>query len=142
MTGEKSDKLYQTAMLQKQAYKRLRQCVNSVLTQKGLNVAQWFVLSALQVEGKDTPARIAERLGYDRPNLTVLLRNLEDKQFTKEEINSVDKRSKLIGITPRGRATLRRVSVETKVELRKILKDITIEELNNYISVLRKLAEI
>ena len=86
----------------------------------GANPFHYSVLAVLEEGARDTQAKIADALGYDRSWLVGLLDELEEAGFIDRKRDPEDRRRHLVSLTPAGKkrlAQLRAVSKSVESEL-------------------------
>jgi MarR family transcriptional regulator for hemolysin len=89
------------------------------LAEHGLSVREYCVLWKAD-EGERTQQEIAELAGLDKSTLVVTLDKLEAAGLVERRVSDVDRRARVVGVTPRGaglyleaRSVVDRVTVET-----------------------------
>lgn len=85
---------------------KLRLLGNTILQEAGedITVDQWGILNLLWEADGQTPVELARRADKDKPNVTRLLKILEDKQFVVRKPDPKDRRSHRIHLTEAGNA--------------------------------------
>ncbi len=85
---------------------KLRLLGNVILQEAGedITVDQWGILNLLWEADGQTPVELARRADKDKPNVTRLLKILEDKQLVARKPDPRDRRSHHIVLTDAGRA--------------------------------------
>lgn len=84
----------------------------------GLTQEQWAVLNLLWETNGITQKTLASRSLKDQPNMTRILRHLEQKGLIVRTGNSEDRRSYIISITTKGQQ-IREVTVGVALEIRR-----------------------
>jgi MarR family transcriptional regulator for hemolysin len=85
---------------------KLRLLGNTILQEAGedITVDQWGILNLLWEADGQTPVELARRADKDKPNVTRLLKILEDKHLVSREPDPNDRRSHRIHLTEAGAA--------------------------------------
>lgn len=85
---------------------KLRLFGNVLLQEAGedITVDQWGILNLLWEADGQTPVELARRADKDKPNVTRLLKILEEKQLVVRQPDPKDRRSHRILLTPAGAA--------------------------------------
>ncbi len=85
---------------------RLRLLGNTLLQEAGFDITvdQWGILNLLWEADGQTPVELARRAGKDKPNVTRLLKILEEKEFVTRHPDPQDRRSHRIKLTDAGAA--------------------------------------
>uniref|UniRef100_I2PYV3 Transcriptional regulator n=1 Tax=Desulfovibrio sp. U5L TaxID=596152 RepID=I2PYV3_9BACT len=83
---------------------RLRLLGNTLLQEAGVDITvdQWGILNLLWEADGQTPVELARRADKDKPNVTRLLKILEDKGLVSREPDPADRRSHRIRLTEAG----------------------------------------
>lgn len=83
---------------------RLRLLGNTILQEAGadITVDQWGILNLLWESDGQTPVELARRADKDKPNVTRLLKILEDKGLVGRRPDPADRRSHRIHLTEAG----------------------------------------
>jgi MarR family transcriptional regulator for hemolysin len=116
--------------------RRWRRAVDELLVPFGLTEATWLPL--LYVSRGGTPMRqkdLAEVIGIESSTLVRLIDALDRAGFIERQTDD-DRRAKIICLTPRGRAVVKRVEAATVTIRQRTLADITDEELAIAVNVL------
>lgn len=83
----------------------------------GLTQEQWAVLNLLWETNGVTQKELAVRSLKDQPNMTRILRRLEQKGLIVRKGNSEDRRSYIISITPKGQQ-MREATIDVALKIR------------------------
>jgi DNA-binding MarR family transcriptional regulator len=78
-------------------------------------------LIALEIEPGIDQRRLADAMGIDPSNASLIVDRLHSKGLIERRINGVDRRARELYLTPKGKALWRRVRVKGKVANAKIL---------------------
>lgn len=85
---------------------RLRLLGNTLLQEAGFDITvdQWGILNLLWERDGQTPVELARRADKDKPNVTRLLKILEEKGLVSRHPDTQDRRSHRIHLTEAGAA--------------------------------------
>jgi DNA-binding MarR family transcriptional regulator len=110
------------------------------LADHGLSVREYCVLWKAE-EGERTQQEIAELAGLDKSTLVVTLDKLEAAGLVERRVSDVDRRARVIGVTPRGgglymeaQRVVDRVTLET-------LRHLGAKGMQQFVQGLQRLAE-
>jgi DNA-binding MarR family transcriptional regulator len=90
----------------RQAARRVTKLYDDALAPAGLGVNQFSILARLSLVGASTIQGLARLLVMDRSTLGHLLRPLEKRGFVKLEVSEQDRRSRVVALTPAGKAVV------------------------------------
>jgi DNA-binding MarR family transcriptional regulator len=90
----------------RQAARRVTRLYDDALAPTGLGVNQYSILFRLSRAGPSTIQDLARLLVMDRSTLGHLLRPLEKRGLVKLQVSAQDARSRVIALTPAGRAAV------------------------------------
>jgi len=90
----------------RQAARRVTKLYDDALAPAGLGVNQFSILALLSLVGASTIQDLARLLVMDRSTLGHLLRPLEKRGFVKLEVSEQDRRSRVVALTPAGKAVV------------------------------------
>jgi len=121
------------------AYRNAHRKSVEMFREHGLTMSQFTVLELLYNRGEQTIQQIIDRVLSSSGNITVVVRNLEKYGLTCRRDNPEDRRSYLIGITPKGRDLMKDVFVKHMANLDEAFSKLTPEERERVIALLRKL---
>src|ERR1700691_4198305 len=86
--------------------RRVSQLYDVALAPCGLRATQWSILIYVGRAGRPTQAQLADSLALDRSALAHNLKPLERDGLVQTIANAKDKRSRLVVLTPAGRARI------------------------------------
>lgn len=104
-----------------------------------LTMPQFAVLEALQHKGELTVGALIESVLSTSGNMTVVIRNLEQRGLVCRKANPADGRSFLVGLTEKGAALIVKVFEQHIALVGESLAPITPQERDTVIQILRKL---
>jgi DNA-binding MarR family transcriptional regulator len=123
----------------RQAARRVTKLYDDALAPIGLGANQFSILARLSLVGPSTIQDLAGLLVMDRSTLGHLLRPLEKRGLVKLAISERDRRSRMVALTPAGKAVVAKGRLrwaaaqrqfestfgkEAALELRAVLKEI------------------
>lgn len=92
--------------------------VNQKLSEFGLTFPQLLIIKHLvEINSQDqkslaqTPAAIAEHLGYDRPTITGIIDRLVKQNFVSRQANPNDRRSQTITLTQKSLELIQKIDI-------------------------------
>lgn len=111
------------------------------LAQAGLNATpeQWCVISMLHATKLSTQTEVGEFLGYDKVRVARLLERLEHDKLIIRQINPLDKRVKMIALTPRGNRLYKLVEPFAEKTLEEALGGFSAVDLKQLMHLLRSI---
>lgn len=119
--------------------KKMVYFLNSHLTVFDITAEQWQVLLTLSKQNKINQKILSKAVNKDQPTLTRMLDILERKALVERHLSKEDRRSFSIHITEKGLALVKEITPFIEDIFKKILVDISQEELNIYLKVLAKI---
>jgi DNA-binding MarR family transcriptional regulator len=114
------------------AARALARRFDEVLRPLGLTNGQFSLLVSLNRPTPPTLGSVASLLAMDRTTLTAALKVLQRRKLVKVEADKEDRRSRLLTITPAGRALLAQafpVWKKTHAEIERAMKDFSADRL-------------
>lgn len=121
-----------------QVHRAYQQHLNSLL--KKLDVQQHYHILLLlnRLGGKATQKTLCTELLIEKTNMVAIIDLMLQKDYVTREIDHVDKRSKLITLTPKAIEIVDQIALSlTQIEA-DITEDLTWQELYNCLYVLKK----
>lgn len=94
----------------------------------GLSPSQTAALATLERKGPQSPSRLAELEGIQRPTATRMIARLEEAGLVSRESDLDDKRSFAVALTPEGRTLLKKLRSRKTAYLAKQLKRLDDDE--------------
>lgn len=136
---------YDVGTLQASANRALKKHGDSLLKDYGITNMQWHIIGAVLDTGR-TGARVSDLsnlLDTTMAFLTTNINLLEAKGILERIDNKQDGRSRMVKVTPAFKPKCKKIENSLRQKLRQSLYNrISPEELQTYIKVLAKLAEI
>lgn len=128
---------YITGTIQTQAYRLLRSNVYDALSQYHLTPTYWSVLGLI-IEAHDgiRASEVAKRLHVKAPLITMITRELINRDFIKSFPHQIDGRAKLLAITPAGKRFVKSVEATLNQTLNRLLDGLTNDDMITYHKVL------
>lgn len=122
---------------------KFKQYVNTIFNSHGFNLTaeQFLVMDTLWDEGVMSQQQIADTILKDKNSVTKLIDTLEKKGLVERVAGMSDKRQNLIHLTQKAveiKESITQVAIDTTDN---IIKDISREDLINFVKVLNKMAE-
>ena len=98
------------------------------IKKSGLTISQFGVLEALYSKGDLRICEIIEKILTTSGNITVVIKNLEREGFIKINPDPLDKRSKIVSITDKGKNIIEEILPEHINNINNIFSILTDEE--------------
>lgn len=136
------DKAVLTNVIFRKAQLTLDRQVASSFKDNGLTPMQFAVLDRLYSHGQQRIADLLEGLLATSGNMTLVLKNMEQKGWIVRQQCPHDKRAFLIDLTDQGRALIARVLPEHLASVRQAMSIFTDEELEQLASLLKKFKDL
>lgn len=105
----------------------------------GIGVVEWRLLSMLAVEDGITANRICQVIGLDKSAVSRSLQLLEQSAFVTSQVDSSDARRYTVSLTAEGRALHDRVLKVALERERRLLGDLSAEEVDTLVHLLGRL---
>lgn len=135
-------KTYQAGLIQSRAFRNIGVFMDERLGKYNLSLPQWLIIGALLEYSQLSMKQIADMLDVTPPFATRMCTELERKQLISRTPDDIDARSRIVKILPAGRKLADGVEEELRKDLRNLLRDISVEDLEGYLKVLRKLSQL
>jgi DNA-binding MarR family transcriptional regulator len=123
------------------ASRAMTRLYDEALSPSGIRITQLATLSALAFYGPFTVKALASALVMDRTTLTADLKPLASQGFLELE-QGVDRRTRIVAITERGRAALDRAIPLWQAIQTKIQTELGISRLGRFLEDLREVVSI
>ncbi len=112
------------------------------LASAGLTPPKWALLGVLYDGGSVSMHELAELLGVSSAFVSRLVKELAAEEFVRTDIGLQDKRIKAAAITHQGRDHVKSIELRLRKNLREYTKEVTSEDLESYLKVLRIFASL
>lgn len=100
----------QPGFLIRRAHQTATAAFSSATSDLDLTAVQFSALLAIREKPNIDATRVSEMIAFDRTTIGHVLTRLERKQLITRKDGVLDKRTKLLRLTPKGEATIREVS--------------------------------
>jgi DNA-binding MarR family transcriptional regulator len=130
---------YTAGMLQTRAYKILVEETSLVLAPLGISTTEWAMLGLLLEIGSTRPKHIAKFVGVEPPFVTVMATHLKKCGWVTEMTDAKDSRAKLLSITEKGKAFVRKTEVHVRNQMRPLVSGVSPSDLLGYLAVLESI---
>lgn len=121
----------------------LRLHIDRTLTELGADISpeQWFILFKLHNQAPLPQKALADPVLNDEPNITRLVRSLEERGYVSRGNDQQDRRQRLVSLTEKGRALMARM-LPAIIPIREtIFAGINDEEIEQLVTTLHRLEE-
>jgi DNA-binding MarR family transcriptional regulator len=128
---------YVTGTIQTRAYRLLRQQVVTVLSEYDLTPTYWAMLGVIY-ESRDgiRQTDVAKALQVKPPLVTMMARELQNRELIASVTNQFDARAKLLTTTPAGKKYIKTVEANLGRMLDNLLDGLTTADMHTYHKVL------
>lgn len=128
------------AYYQTKSHGIIRDYVERGVAHSGLSITEWRTLTAIEkTDAGVHPSYVARRLSVEIPLISVIAKKFLSRGYVSASPDPADKRAKVYTITEEGRRLLTLASRSIDLELKELFRDISEDELENYLSVLKKI---
>ncbi len=138
---EKNSSIHLQIILQR-VVKTINSKVGKDFRDKGLTVSQFSVLDVLYTKGELRICELLKTVLSTSGNMTVVIKNMEQRDWLYRNISETDKRAFIVGLTEKGKKLFESVLPEHRAEIEKTYSIITSEEKKQLIDILRKFKNI
>lgn len=108
----------------------------------GLTSVQFAALYAVRAAGELDATRLAELIAFDRATIGDVLDRMETKGWVARRGSPADRRVKLIRLTPKGAALLKRVEPAVLRVQERLLAPLAAAERERFLSLLQKVSRV
>lgn len=105
----------------------------------GVNVTEWRILSLLAIEPNITANRIVQVIGLDKGAVSRALEDMRQQRLVSIKADAGDARQRVIELTRAGRRVHDRIIVVAHERERRLLAQLSPEEVDTLIDLLRRL---
>lgn len=123
------------------AYKLMQGRITEMLSGEGLTQPQFHVLRIAAKSGGTSIREISDEMLVTPANMTGIIDRLESRGLIRRGSRKEDRRAKIIGLTPRGRALQEKVAAKYSDFIQKSLRVLTNDEQKTLSDILVKLQE-
>lgn len=138
----KAEKLYAVILDIRLCFNLLRALADEMHKDLGVNASMRAVMESLAGGNERTVPEIARSRGVSRQHIQVIVNGLTKAKLSKTRDNPDDKRTFLVSLTDRGRAEFGEMRKREAVELRRLSRVFSSDELKVTLNVLRKLSDV
>lgn len=104
----------------------------------GIGIIEWRIMAMLAVEPQISPARITQVVGIDKAGVSREMRKLEQKGYLRISDDESNLRRKMLELTPEGYALHDRVIQVALERERRLLSDLSREEVAVFLDLLAR----
>ncbi len=123
----------------KRAFNVVQHDVNTTLNEFGLRMVTWSALSVIRENSGLRQSRLADILSIERPNLVVLVDQLERSELISRDRDAEDRRAYCLNLTDAGEALYQKALVAMREHDKRMTSGLSDEERETLISMLRKI---
>ena len=138
---EKNSDIHLQIILQK-AVKSINNKIGKDFREKGITVSQFSVLDVLYTKGEMRVCELIEKAVSTSGNITVVIKNMEQKGRLYKKTCPTDKRAFLVGLTDEGKKLFETLLPEHRNEIKNTYSILSSEEKQELIKILRKFKNI
>jgi len=138
---EKNSDIHLQIILQK-AVKSINNKIGKDFREKGITVSQFSVLDVLYIKGEMRVCELIEKALSTSGNITVVIKNMEQKGWLYKKTCPTDKRAFLVGLTDEGKKLFETLLPEHRNEIKNTYSILSSEEKQELIRILRKFKNI
>ncbi len=138
---EKNSDIHLQIILQK-AIKSINNKIGKDFREKGITVSQFSVLDVLYTKGEMRVCELIEKALSTSGNITVVIKNMEQKGWLYKKSCPTDKRAFLVGLTDEGKKLFETLLPEHRNEIKNTYSILSSEEKQELIKILRKFKNI
>jgi len=102
---------------------------------------EYGTLIALEIEPGVDQRRLADAMGVDPSNASLIVDRLHSKGLIKREVNDADRRARNLYLTSKGRALWRRLNVKASIANDRVLAPLGLAERERFLDMLVRVIE-
>jgi DNA-binding MarR family transcriptional regulator len=121
--------------------RQLRDAEQPVLAAQGLTMWEYIVMSELARHHAPSQLSLANAIGYDKTRLISLLDELERRDLLSREQDPIDRRARIVRLTPAGVTHLAGVRRKIRAMERNLLRTLSQAETKTLLDVLPRLID-
>ncbi len=122
----------------KKAIKTINSKIGKDFKEKGITSSQFSVLDVLYTKGEMRICELIEKVLSTSGNMTVVIKNMEEKGWLYKKTSSADKRAFLVGLTNEGKKLFENLLPEHRKEIKNTYSILSPEEKKELIRILKK----
>ena len=138
---EKNSDIHLQIILQK-AIKSINNKIGKDFREKGITVSQFSVLDVLYTKGEMRVCELIEKALSTSGNITVVIKNMEQKGWLYKKSCPTDKRAFLVGLTDEGKKLFETLLPKHRNEIKNTYSILSSQEKQELIKILRKFKNI
>ena len=138
---EKNSDIHLQIILQK-AVKSINNKIGKDFREKGITVSQFSVLDVLYTKGEMRVCELIEKALSTSGNITVVIKNMEQKGWLYKKTCPTDKRAFLVGLTNEGKKLFETLLPEHRNKIKNTYSILSSKEKQELIKILKKFKNI
>lgn len=133
---------YRVGLLQAKAYRALKQHTGQVLSKFDISTIHWAFLGLLNDHPEGLRSNHAAlELGVEPPFITEIFSDLKNKDLVSVKSDQTDKRVKIIFLTVKGKAFVKKTEEVLREKTKKLLVGVSAKDILSYLIVLENIIE-
>ena len=138
---ERNSDIHLQIVLQR-AVKKIDGKIGKDFREKGITSSQFSVLDVLYTKGEMRICELIEKVLSTSGNMTVVVKNMEQKSLLYRKSCPKDKRAFLVGLTDEGKKLFENLLPEHRKEIEETYEILSDEERRELIRILKKFKDI
>ncbi len=131
---------YGGTALQLIANKKLQSRIKVILEEYELNLTQWLIISRLnEIRSGLRTTDLAHFMHVEVPLITMMSRPLRKRGLIQSEVQSPDKREKLLSVTGKAKEIIEVIEKKLQKQVASMTKDVSMQDLQIYFKVLQSM---